>query len=559
LRCPVGGKIWPIEREPGEDYHPERETRVKRFRIVIIVVLLAAILVWIALGPGLRRFLETNGSMITSEVSRRTDDHVRIESLSGDYWSGIVIEGMIIYTDRDPAHRPLLEADRVVLHVPLSAIINREITASSVHISGFTVALHIDADGLIALPDWKISESPANGTKPLFAGWIPAQNRKGIDITCDNGVLEIYKKFPNLTETVKVNFTQLAGSGEFFEGEGARIDSITGDYLAAPLEITGWIPSDSDEPMELSLNLGEVGFSTVFRDIDPLFRGSRYLPTGAASLTLHFGGTREIPEIAGNVDLSETTVGNVKLNAAHADVAYSAGVVDLTNLTAEAYEGSIEGTGRVNLLAESPIWQADCTFEDIDLAEYLDQNGYYAYEVDGPFAGSAQASGDFASPASLQIDAQLTSDGGRYLSPFSDRFLNIASGQPNAGEPSEADLTTYDDVAIDVRVRESQILVDRLHFVSHDLQLEAHGWIGFDHTLSGSGGFTIPMDKARLHPRLRNLVTLLPSTIDRVALEFSISGELGNVRINPRIGENFLSGILDRVDDLYHDIGDAID
>ncbi|HDS30095.1 MAG TPA: hypothetical protein ENN67_03540 [Firmicutes bacterium] len=327
------------------------------------------------------------------------------------------------------------------------------------------------------------------------------------------------------------------------------MNSITGNYLASPIAISGWIPEGEENPIDLTTSIGNFNFTTVFRDLDPLLRGSKFLPTGTGSLLLTLNGSKKLPEIAGTLDLADTTAGNAFVNAAHVDVSYSAGVVDLINVTAEAYEGSIEATGRINLLPANPTWQIDCTFANIDLAQYLDSNGYYAYEVNGPFSGTASGKGDFISQDSLQMDAEVKSSSGKYLSPFSSRFMNIAAGTSNPGKADESELTDYDDIQINLRVRESRINVDRLHFVSNDLQLEARGWIGFDHTLSGSGGFTIPLDKAKLHPKLRTVVALLPSSVNRVSLEFSIGGTLENVKINPKIGENFLKGVLDRAGD----------
>ena len=531
---------------------------LKHLRILTFGIIIIVILIWIALGPGMRKFLETNGSSIINEVKQRSDDHILIDRISGDFWSGVLIERLIIYADHDPEHLPLLEADMVTLKIPIGAILRREWEASSIHINGFNAVLHIDTEGKLALPDWTFRTARTDSTQPLTAGLSSIGKNSGIQISCENGVLEIFKRFPNLTETVNVHFTQLEGRGEYIDGEGVTVESMTGDYLSTPLSFSGLIPIDENEDMRFQVILGEIGLSTVFRDIDPLFRGSSYFPTGTASLELLLSGTRDYPVVTGALNLVNTTAGNIVLTAAHADIAYSAGVIDLTDMTADTYGGTMNGSGLINLLSTEPLWQADCSFENIDLAEYLDSNGYYAYEVDGGFSGSADVRGDFSSPDSLEIDAVITSSGGRFLSPFSDRFMNPAMYALERSEPSEADMTTYSSASIEALIQDSVIRIDRFQLQSHELQVEAHGYIGFDHSISASGGLTIPLDKARDHPKLGGVVGFLPDTLQRVALEFSLSGWLHDMEFNPQIGENFLRGILDRTDDAYHDLADSV-
>ncbi len=532
------------------------KVNVRVFRWVSVLILILAIGAWVALGPGMRRFLEKNEGMIIARVKAQTDNHMLIDRISGDFWSGVVLERLVIYADHDPAHLPLLSADRVILRLPLMALLDQEVNPSAIHIDGFTVVLHIDVDGSIALPEWTPETASSIRPTVLHAG-MAGRKKAGITITCEDGILEIHKRFPHLTETVRVAFTQLEGSGEYIEDEGFRIDSITGDYLASPIVLRGMVPTDPEDLIELEASLGDVGFSTVFRDIDPLFRGSSYLPTGRASLEIRLSGTRKRPEITGSVDLRETTAGNVTIDTAHADVAYSAGVIDLSGVAAEAYGGIVEATGRINLLAESPIWQALCTFEDIDLAEYLDSNGYYAYEVSGGFSGSIDARGDFKDPDALECSALIAGEGGMYLSPFSERFTDVTMGIENHAPPSEADLAEYDELTVSFRVQDSRIVVDLLHFVSQDLQAEARGYVGFDKSIEASGGLTVPLDRARRHPQFRQYVGFLPDTLNRASLEFTISGWLYDAHFTASPGENLLRGLLDQGSDSLHDLGDA--
>ena len=157
--------------------------RVKFLRIITIWILIIGAVVWLALGPGLRKYLETNKALIISELQRRSDNHAYVENVSGDFFSGIVLEKVTILTDLDPAHRPFLQADRVVLQIPISAALNRDFTPSSVHIDGFTVTLHIAADGSVAVPEWKFQSASDDSSKTKFSGLAGVDLPKGIKIT----------------------------------------------------------------------------------------------------------------------------------------------------------------------------------------------------------------------------------------------------------------------------------------------------------------------------------------------------------------------------------------
>ncbi len=530
---------------------------MKVIRNILIAIILIAIIIWAAFGPGLRIYLSRNGSSITAEIERRSGDHIRIGSLAGDLWSGITAERVVIYADKDPAHLPLLSADRIICHLALLSLLRKDLTPASVHVDGFNAVLHVAADGEIALPEWQIQT--AGGTSDiLHAGFsIAGGVRKAIAITCENGVLEIHKQFPMLTESVDVEFTQLEGGGEFVVDEGLRIDEIKGKYLVTDVTLHGYVPVDEDEPVDIRASIGDVKMTSLFRDIDPLFRGNAYLPTGTASGNMTIGGSREHLEIGGDLRLSEATVAKVQVDIATAHAAYSAGVVDLTQVSLEAYGGTAAATGRINLLTDDPLWSIVGTFNEMDLPSYLNSNGYYSYEVSGGFSGTIEARGDFSNADNLACEISIECPEGTFLTPFSDRFISRTQRITDVVPITDDDLGVFDELAVDARIRHSSIIVERFHFVSNDLQVEAAGQIGFDKSISARGGLSVPLDKARQHPRFGSFAGFLPDSMNRVSLEFSLSGYLYDLDYDAELADNLLNWLLDEGSDLAHDLGDS--
>ncbi len=531
---------------------------MKAFKIILVVITLVPLLIWAAGGPILRAFLNKNSHAIISDVEVKSDNHIKIGSVSGDLWSGIKLERIIVYADKDPEHLPLLTADEIHLKISIWDVFNEDVTPTSIHIQGFNAVLHIDDEGNIILPEWELQTARSH-PEPHLAGYSFSRNSsEAVLITCEDGLLEIYKRFPGLTESVDIVFTQLEGSGEYVYQDGFYIDSITGDYLSTPISVSGYVPQESSETMNVSATIGEVNLPSLFRDIDPLFRDNEYLPGGLAQGGIHMAGPSGHLAVAGTIELANASVGNIQVDVARGSVAYSAGVIDLTAVTAEAYGGAITGSARINMLSEVPIWTSVCTFQELDIPAYLTDAEYLAYEMTGEFAGVIDARGDFVNPDSLSCTVELRSGGGRFLTPFSEKFLTVAGVAKSTDiEITDEDLADYDILVLNATIQQSSIGLDRFHFVSTDLEVDARGQVGFDKTISASGGLTVPADLARRHPRFGTFMEFLPDTLNRVSLEFEISGTLSEPKFEPMLTENFLLGLLDQGSDLGHDVLDS--
>jgi len=536
----------------------KRKPGVKRVRITIAVVILLPILIWIAGGPGARFYISRNGASIIADIARRSDENIRVGSISGDLWSGVTGKRVVIYADKDPAHLPLLSADTVHVKFSILDLFRLRLNPVRVHMDGFTVALHVAPDGSVALPEWSIRSAGDDG-RAIRAGYAAGSSSKSISVTCTDGTLEIHKRFPTLPESVDIVFTRLEGEGEYVPEDGLRIGNIHGKYLASDVSVQGYVPADRDEAVDLTATINQVILGSFFRDIDPLFRGNAYLPSGTAGGEFRLAGPREQLEVAGSMDLADSIFGNAKIDHAAAQVAYSAGVIDLNQISIEAYGGRADATGRINLLTEVPIWSAVCSFSDLNVGDYLDSNGYYSYEMSGDFSGSLEARGDFANPDALACTVEIQCMGGSYRNPFSERFMSMPPRMLEITPVTDEDLVGFDELIVNARIEDSSINVERFHFVSHELQVEATGAIGFDKSISASGGLSVPLDRARQHPRFGRYVRLLPDSLQRASLEFSVSGWLYDVQFSARPTENLLRGLLDQGGDLLHDLGESLE
>jgi hypothetical protein len=525
----------------------------KIFFFIIIILVLG----WAALGPGLRLYVDSRSSDFIDSMKKKSNGLMVVDSVGGDFWSGITLNKVIIYTDNDPDHLPILDAQSVNLTFPLSCILTQDYTPSHIHISNFNIALHIDEDGTVALPEWAFKTADT-GSRILHTGFVLSGGSAGkIGFSCENGVLEIIKRFPKLTEPVDININHLAGNGTYSSNRGIDLTSLTGDYLTSKTSLHGFIPKDKSEPLDLDADFSGLQLTDLFKDIDPLFRGNKYLPSGDSSGKVKISGPGNKVELTGEFDLTNGILGNVAVGSAQASVAYKPGTVELTKVTASAYGGKIDGAGEINLLSEAPLWNLNFTVDKLDLGQYLVSNGYYAYEIKGDFSGTGEAKGDFKSRSALTCNASIESNSGTYLSPFSEKFMAIAQKTKKEAEVKESDIVNYDEAKIELEIKDSLIRINKYHFLSYDLNVDAKGVVGFNKSINVSGGLSVPLAKARKNRKLGIFVALLPDSLSRANLEFSLEGFLNNVKFNARPTENLIRSIVDNGSDALHKTGDA--
>ncbi|HEX9744319.1 MAG TPA: hypothetical protein VGB30_02735 [bacterium] len=533
---------------------------MKPVRVILTIILIVIVLGTIVLGPGTSAYLKSRGSDITRMIGSRTDGNVIVNKIRGNFFSGFTLEKVVVYSDKSEEYLPLLSADTVKCRLTLMNILTWDFTPGEVQVDGFDSALHVGEDGKMVLPDWEVQTSQARTVRPFIAGYVLAgSGNKEINVFLKSGVLEVYKKFPGHPEPVDLVITQLQGDGIYYTEGGLQINSITGDYQSSPVTVQGYVATDESKENDVELDFGELNFSTIFRDIDPLFRNSQFLPTGNTSGSVHLAGGLKTPEVTGNLAFSDSTFANVSIESAETSFSYSAGVLDLSGIRADSYGGILTATGQLNLLSTVPRWELMGEFQNLDFAKYIDQIGYrHSYELNGLFSGEIIASGDFLHPENLDVGISLNSDSGTFLSPFSDGMMQGLAGAVLSDESRAASYVDYDQLEILARIDNRKINLERFHFLSYDLQVEATGQVGFDHSISASGGMSVPLDKARQHPQFGQYIRFLPDSVNRATLDFTLSGHLEDIKFNPKVSDNFLRGVLDDGDDLVSDRVDEI-
>jgi len=527
----------------------------KTFTINFVILIAIVIAVPLVLGPGFRIWLRGSEKEIIGQITEQTDGLVAIEGIDGDYLSGITAKNMVVYSGKDIDRLPLITADKAWFKIPLGNLLNRSYLPSRIEIDGFEVHLYISETGEVELPDFKISNSQKS---PVYLAGFAAKISTGrIPIEARNGIVEIHKSFPGIAGAVNISFFQAGGSGTY-DHTGVEITEFTAEYLASPVKINGYVPFDEKAEINVTGKIDQVNLSSVFRNFEPIFEGSPYLPDGVAGTTINVKGEKNKLSVSGTFALADATLGNANITSADSSFTYSAGVIDLSDFNADVYGGTLTGNGTINLLSETPLWNAESEFQSVDIPGYLESVRYLKYEVTGDFSGNMTASGNFLNPDDMVVSIEIKSDGGKFLSPFCDRFMNLTNGQVNNSPVSEAELAVYTELETSAHIANSDIIIDRLNFMSDDLQIDGNGTIGFDKKISAGGDLSVPLDKAKAHPKFGSYVGFLPDRIGRVTLDFTISGTLITPKFSANPTENLLRGLMDQSSDILHDIGDAL-
>jgi hypothetical protein len=177
--------------------------------------------------------------------------------------------------------------------------------------------------------------------------------------------------------------------------------------------------------------------------------------------------------------------------------------------------------------------------------------------MSGNFTGTVEAQGDFTNPDSINGTMEIACVDGSYLSPFSSRFMDMSEGTTADTPISPSDMSEFSDLTIRATIGDSNIRVGQFHFVSSDLQVEATGDVGFNKSIDARGGLSVPLDRAKQHPKFGRFVSFLPDTLNRVSLEFTLTGFIYNINFSASPSENLLRGLADQGSDMLHGAGDS--
>ncbi len=373
-----------------------------------------------------------------------------------------------------------------------------------------------------------------------------------------NGQVNLHKEFESIRDEVSLAFLDVGGEVIYTPDGTIEIVTMDCDYLATPLKINGSFPAVSESDVDITVTTENIYLTSVYNDFEPILGDSLYLPDGDLGCTVNISGPPDNLEIMGTAVLTDSTIANLSIPTASCNFVFASGVLDLDQFSAGAYGGRLNASGHVNFLSEYPIWSVDGEFSDMDIPSYLRDNGYLKYELTGEFDGQLSAGGDFHNRNSLECTVSISSDGGEFLTPFSEKFMATAQGAVDESPVDESDLAEYSILETDAEIRQSRIIINRFRLVSEDLQIEANGTVGFDKTVNCEGALSIPVARAKRHPTFGQWVDFLPDSLERASLVFEVTGTLDQPELSASPTENLIRGIVDNSSDLLHDIGRSL-
>ena len=174
-----------------------------------------------------------------------------------------------------------------------------------------------------------------------------------------DGVLTLDGRIDGMRGTADVYGTQVQlESSALRFNERAIFVAATAEAAEQRARVDGTIRLDTDAPY-LDLTVRAQDFA-----VDRILADSPY--QGAVTADLHVKGTLAAPIVTGKLTAAEGAVNGVSFRNAAADAAYADGTISFENLTAEAFGGTLSGTGVFT--AEKNAYTAHLTVDNVALA-----------------------------------------------------------------------------------------------------------------------------------------------------------------------------------------------
>ena len=212
-----------------------------------------------------------------------------------------------------------------------------------------------------------------------------------------DGVLTLDGRIDGMRGAADVYGTQVQlESSALRFNERAIFVAATAEAAEQRARVDGTIRLDTDAPY-LDLTVRAQNFA-----VDRILADSPY--QGAVTAELHVKGTLAAPIVTGKLTAAEGAVNGVSFRNAAADAAYADGTISFENLTAEAFGGTLSGTGVFT--AEKNAYTAHLTVDNVALArlrslsvslpEGLDGTLHADLGIDGQMGGALTVLGSAA-------------------------------------------------------------------------------------------------------------------------------------------------------------------
>ncbi|MFH2055838.1 MAG: translocation/assembly module TamB domain-containing protein [bacterium] len=384
------------------------------FKIPIIMVLLFVALVALTLylvtqTNLLHRIAER---LLVTYVESRYDLNVSFGSIGGSLWHDVTIEDVRLDFELAPHRYRLARIGRLRAYYDLRELLAGRWQVDSLIIESPVVVLRADTTGKLLLPKLG-AEGGGDGVQRSLNilihkfrvdngrfQWFRIPEPLLLDsIYLDAGVLLAADTIDAQVESLALRYPKKDFSLAYLQANVlVQPGLIAGDSMTirtgeSELHLNAWYPLAANSELTAK-------FSDSHLSLDELSRILKAKITGQFDFAAEV--QRTLDRISGNADL-EGDLFERKLGPLTTDFSYGDGIVELTNLKGRAFDGTVDGLARLDLIARPETFTADLNVKSLNFDRILP--GTFPSNLSGnvKLRGSGMGENSFALDLQLKL------------------------------------------------------------------------------------------------------------------------------------------------------------
>jgi len=312
--------------------------------------------------------------------------------------------------------------------------------------------------------------------------------------------------------------------------ENVRIESCKGRYQGVAFDFGGNISGLKDPRLGLS---GVVSFDIkeamkFFPKYKKALQDSDLSGEAACRFTLD--GKAKMPkEWALDIEAQSEKIGIYRyvLKNARMNFKIKAEQINVTQLSADFYDGTISAQGSVNMSEENPPFKLEANLLDAQIAKLKEATPLKDKNIYGSLSAALALDGRMGAPATYSGNGWVRiRDGYLWESPL----LGLLAGL--AYLPQEA-RTVFKDAAGNFSIKEERIYTRDLTLLSDEIRLVGDGSLGFDKTLSFDIGLNVSGGLAQ-RLNLTSIGSFLVAETGDLLMDIKLKGTLGEPKFTKR-------------------------
>lgn len=512
-------------------------------------------------------YISANQTDLVQLIIDRTNGEVVPTRVEGSLRGVVTLHDVKLYAVQDlPTPIQVAHIDRATGNLDLTGLRKgKKFWPETVHVEGFTMDLRLDDGNDLVWPEFDYDDDPGteapkpDGPRPPPESWPELKgDPRVMEITLAGGTLNYH--LPDLIEAGKppITLEQVHATGRYTEKRALTLDKLEGLMLGAPMTVDGEFKYRRDRPYTINVNLEEVSLPDLLARI--LVEPPPLSPTGTVSLAGTYTGKRGSYTADARLKAKELQFEEIPITAVDIAVTYEGGkakpsLVTITEGSIQSYGSTATINGWAALQGDGvagKVGHLEAAVTALSLGDYLRKRDLPAYGLTGLFDGNLLF--DSHGKNKWDASADLTSDGGKLVSPFSPDLRAIIAGEK---QPGADDLMAYDRIALRAQAHPKQLNLDAFNLTSPDFSVTVAGQIIDPSPVALAGHIVARKSLAKTIPEYGKYIEFLPDEDGMVTYEFTVEGGVDKTEFNPKISKNADAGLKDRVNDIGKEIGEA--